>query len=159
MVKRLKVPAGLHGLARRRWRYANDGGKRRRYNSRWKGEHRVSVNTWNRDYARRVASDPEGYRRLWLNNIKLRAKKKGLPFDLTLDDLPVPEFCPVLGIPLQPRSGKFHDRSPSIDRLVPERGYVKGNVAVISYRANRIKDYGTLEELKKVVAYLERHLP
>lgn len=143
---------------KRRLAYALDGGKVRRANQRWKKANIDLVRRRERERAYKRAGTGPGYRALWLNNIRHRAKKKGLPFDLTLDDLPIPKFCPILGIPLRMRSGSFHDNSPSIDRLVPERGYVTGNVAVVSYRANRIKDYGTLEELKKVVAYLERHL-
>jgi hypothetical protein len=144
--------------ARRRLAYKLDGGKRRKANQRWKKKNIELVRRREKDRARYKAQTLEGYRALWLNNIKHRAKKKGLPFNLTLDDLPVPDRCPILGIPLFMRSGSFHDHSPSIDRLVAEKGYVRGNVAVVSYRANRIKDYGTLDELRKVVAYLEKHL-
>jgi hypothetical protein len=143
---------------KRRLAYKLDGGKRRKYNNKWKKANIELVRRREKDRARYRALTMEGYRALWLNGIKYRAKQKGLPFNLTLEDLPVPERCPVLGIPLFMRSGPFHDNSPSIDRLVPGKGYVKGNVAIVSYRANRIKDYGTLDELRKVVAYLEQHL-
>ena len=145
--------------ARRRQQYATDGGKRKRYNQKWKKAHIDLVRKRERERAYKRAGTGLGYRALWLNNIKHRAKKRGLAFNLTLDDLPIPERCPVLGIPLLMRAGSFHDSSPSIDRLVPAKGYVKGNVAIVSYRANRIKDYGTLDELRRVVAYLEAHLP
>jgi len=53
----------------------------------------------------------------------------------------VPEFCPVLGIKIVPgRQGKgkaTEDNSPSLDKFIPEKGYVPGNIAVISWRANR----------------------
>ena len=141
----------------RAWKRANKD-RVNRTNQKWKDANRNLVRTRERRRAFLRAGTGEGYRALWLNNIKHRAKKKGLPFNLTLEDLPFPAVCPILGIPLIVRSGSFHDNSPSIDRLVPERGYVKGNVAIVSYRANRIKDYGTLDELRKVVAYLERML-
>jgi hypothetical protein len=51
--------------------------------------------------------------------------------------------------------GKFDSCSPSLDRIVPELGYVKGNVRVISDRANRIKRDATLEELRAIVKYVE----
>jgi len=54
------------------------------------------------------------------------------------------------------RSGSFHDNSPSIDRMIPAKGYVKGNVQIISYRANRLKAHGSLEDLRKIVAWMER---
>lgn len=85
--------------------------------------------------------------------IKLRAKEKGIPFDITSDDLCVPEVCPVLGITLQVGSANI-DSSPSVDRIVPELGYVKGNVVVISHRANRIKGDASLAELEQLVTWL-----
>ena len=64
-------------------------------------------------------------------------------------DLPeIPEKCPVLGIPLggvTSRGGS--DNSPSVDRIIPENGYIRGNVRIISKRANVLKNNGTLDEL------------
>src|SRR5579863_257581 len=125
-------------------------------NKRWKDKNRVLVRRREKDRAYRRAGTGEGYRALWLNNIKHRARKKGLPFDLTLEDLVFPNICPVLGIPIKERSGAFSDNSPSIDRTIPERGYVKGNVAIMSYRANRIKCHASLAELRAIVAYMEK---
>lgn len=74
------------------------------------------------------------------NALKCRAKKEGIPFNITLEDLEIPEVCPVLGIPLKGWSennvGGYKDDSPSIDKFIPELGYVKGNVSVISFKAN-----------------------
>jgi hypothetical protein len=88
-----------------------------------------------------------------------RARKHSLPFDITADDLTMPEFCPVLGIKLEPNVGgkKSSDNSPSLDRVIPSLGYVKGNVCIISNRANMIKNCGTLEEHQKIVNYLRSH--
>lgn len=83
-----------------------------------------------------------------------RALALGLPFDIEPDDLLVPEVCPVLGILLTLDGPR--DTRPSLDRIIPERGYVKGNVAVISFRANRIKSDANADELRRVLAYLER---
>ncbi len=86
---------------------------------------------------------------------KARAKKKGLPFTICLQDLPsvLPERCPVLDIPLQKGKGVPADHSPSLDRLVPEKGYVPGNVIVVSFRANSMKRDASLEELERLVAF------
>lgn len=91
-------------------------------------------------------------------NAKYRAKRLGLPFDLEKSDIVVPEVCPVLGIPIDPNKrgrGSISPNSPSVDRIIPERGYVKGNICVISWRANDLKKDATLAELKALVAYLE----
>ena len=87
---------------------------------------------------------------------KMRAKRAGLPFTITKADIVIPELCPVLGIPLARGTRQDHDASPSIDQIVAGRGYVKGNVLVVSHRANRLKGDATLEELRKLVAYLEQ---
>lgn len=92
-----------------------------------------------------------------LASARSRAVKVGVPFDLTPGDLAVPALCPVLGIPLtKGPDGRAHAGSPSVDRIVPERGYVPGNVRVISFRANSIKNDATLAELEAVVAYVRR---
>jgi len=82
-----------------------------------------------------------------------RANKKGVPFDITLEYLRAitPDTCPIFHIvfewgPSGLGFGKFKPNSPQLDRIIPELGYVFGNVAFISHRANRIKDNGTMEE-------------
>ncbi len=139
----------------RNWKRKNKK-KVNRINKKWKDANRSLVRSRERRRAFLKAGTGEGYRTLWLNNIKHRAKKKGLPFDLTLDDLIFPDECPVLGIPIKARSGKFSDNSPSVDRVVPDLGYVRGNVEVISYRANRIKCHATWDELDRIVRYIEK---
>ena len=82
-----------------------------------------------------------------------RAKKKGIPFNLICDDIVIPECCPVLGVQLVLGEGICSDNSPSLDRIIPELGYVRGNVKIISRRANRIKNDATPDELYKVWKY------
>jgi len=82
---------------------------------------------------------------------------RGLPFDITPEDIVIPALCPVLGIPLLVGGGTgFHNSSPSLDRTDNARGYVKGNVQVISLRANRIKCDSTVDEMRKLLAYMEK---
>jgi len=82
-----------------------------------------------------------------------------LPFNLTIEDVAIPKYCPVLGIELRVNhdGGQANDNSPSLDRVNPELGYVKGNVNIISKRANTIKSFGTIEEHKKVIDYMEKY--
>lgn len=100
--------------------------------------------------AKRRKEKPEKF---MVTAARKRAKDAGLPFDIEESDVVVPSFCPVLGIPIQVSTGKTQDSSPSIDRIIPSLGYVKGNVTVISWRANRIKGDATPEELEKVLDY------
>jgi hypothetical protein len=85
-----------------------------------------------------------------------RAKTKGLEFSLELQDIVIPELCPVLGLPLfrGNGSGGMCQNSPTLDRINPALGYVKSNVEVVSWRANRIKSDATLEELESIVRHL-----
>lgn len=94
-----------------------------------------------------------------LCSIKKRAKQKGIEFNLTLDDIPqIPDICPVLGIPIISNDGvpAPTDNSPSVDRIDSTKGYVKGNIRIISNRANRIKADSTVDELRKVLEDYER---
>lgn len=92
----------------------------------------------------------EGRASRMLSDAKTRARKKGLKFNLSVEDIVVPPCCPYLGIPLVTSNSSKGDDSPTLDRIVPELGYTKGNVEVISERANRIKNDGTPEELVKI---------
>jgi len=91
-----------------------------------------------------------------VNSARERAQMLGLPFNITVEDIDVPTICPVLGI--QMMVGRYADRdsSPSLDRIIPELGYVRGNVAVISFRANRIKSDGDITELEKVLSWMKK---
>ena len=75
------------------------------------------------------------------------AKRRGETSNLTVDDITIPDFCPVLGIKLRQGSGHTEDWSPSVDRIDPTKGYVKGNIWIISHKANRMKSNATLEEI------------
>ena len=94
-----------------------------------------------------------------IESAKHRSKVKGVPFDITADDLEWPTHCPVLGIKLNywTKNKPKHDTA-SLDRVIPALGYVKGNVKVISHKANSLKRDGNLDELLKVVAYVFQHL-
>lgn len=79
---------------------------------------------------------------------KKRAQRKGLSFNLSVFDIPnIPERCPLLNIPLSPGDGRMCDNSPTLDRIVPELGYVPGNVRILSWRANRLRSDATAAEL------------
>lgn len=86
-----------------------------------------------------------------LCNARQRSKKSGVPFSLSLNDIPeVPEVCPLLGIPIIRVNGKKSANSPSLDRKVPALGYVAGNIQIISYKANTIKNNATFAEFERI---------
>lgn len=78
---------------------------------------------------------------------KARCNKSGLEFNITKDDIIIPEYCPLLGIKLTSSNLHNHDFCPSLDRIDNSKGYVKGNIWVISFKANRMKNTATIEEL------------
>jgi hypothetical protein len=93
-----------------------------------------------------------------LHSIKTRAKRKGLEFNLTPSDIVIPDVCPVLGIPIIQGQSVSNDNSPSIDRIDNTKGYVRGNIRIISDRANKLKSDGALEEIVAIAVYMATHL-
>ena len=96
-----------------------------------------------------------------LKGAKDRAKAKELPFDLTIQWLKtmIVFRCPITLQPIdwlkeQVVDGKAGPNSPSIDRIIPELGYVQSNCAIISHRGNTIKHNGTIDEHRRVVQYM-----
>ena len=89
-----------------------------------------------------------------LSRARHRAKKYGIPFALSLDDITIPERCPVLGIQLKvvkKRGGG--DSSPSLDRIDPSGPYSPENTIVVSLKANRMKSTASPEEMLRVACY------
>ena len=93
---------------------------------------------------------------------KNRARYLKIPFNITKEYIksitPSDMICPALGIQMKV-GGDFKNsiiRAPSLDRLIPELGYVKGNIIVVSNRANTLKRDATPEELMKVARFYEK---
>ena len=85
------------------------------------------------------------------------ALKNGIEFAIDVDDVAWPTHCPVFGIELDYEgTGKVHKASPSFDRLDPSKGYVPGNVIIISQKANSIKQDATADDIRAVADWLDR---
>ena len=91
-----------------------------------------------------------------LANAKRRAQEEGVPFLLRLDDIVIPQHCPVLGIPLRKAQGGFNFNSPSLDRYDPALGYIRSNVTVISMRANMLKKDATIKEIVSLARWMRK---
>src|ERR1700752_1001320 len=113
------------------------------YNKEWRERNPGYRSGYKMDYGKQHPAT-----RLWWA-AKRRAKVKGLPFDITKEDIIVPEFCPYLGITLTVHAPRGSSRETvcSLDRIIPELGYVKGNIEVISHLANTMKQYATQAQL------------
>lgn len=95
----------------------------------------------------RVKSQSAEYK--MLQRAKMRAKENNLNFNISISDIFIPKKCPILNIQLVSHSGKsgaFRD-SPSLDRINPSLGYVKGNIWVISNRANAMKSDSSISDM------------
>lgn len=86
-----------------------------------------------------------------LNRTKTRAKSRGIPFNLTIEDIVIPPVCPVFGTPFEMGN---HKTTASIDRVIPALGYVSGNIRIISNRANMIKGDADAFEIRAVADWL-----
>jgi len=96
-----------------------------------------------------------------LKGARRRAKIKELPFDLTMEWLEtmITSYCPITLQLIdwtreQVVNGNAGPNSPSIDKNMPELGYVQSNCAIVSHRGNMIKSNGTIDEHRRVVQYM-----
>ncbi len=90
-----------------------------------------------------------------LYSARNRAKKKNQECTITEADIVVPEFCPIFNIKMYRVPGrKQHGPSPSLDRIDNSKGYITGNVRVISYKANACKNDMTPQQLERLYKYV-----
>ena len=101
-----------------------------------------------------IRSNPEArrirrsdVRKMMIESAQSRAKARDLEIDITYSDITVPELCPVFNKPLVKSKGKATGYSPSLDRIDNSKGYIKGNIQVLSNKANAMKANATKEEL------------
>lgn len=100
--------------------------------------------------ARKHGQSKNPRHKLWIK-ARQRATKKGIPFNITWEDIPeIPIKCSILNIELSKGTRGKCSNSPSLDKINPIKGYVKGNIRIISHRANQLKSDGTPEELMLV---------
>jgi len=111
-----------------------------------KNEERIKKQSAQR-YAR---NKDKNHIKMLLQGAKKRAKDHNMVFNLEPSDIIIPQICPLLGIPLFRGDRTNNPNSPSIDRINNSLGYEKGNIHIISKKANTIKNNASLEELAKI---------
>ena len=89
--------------------------------------------------------------KLWYR-AKRRAKKRGQEFAIQMEDIVMPELCPVFNVPFEENT----IYAASLDRIDSTRGYVIGNIQVLSTRANTLKNDATADELKKLLDFMRK---
>lgn len=116
-----------------------------------------------KDYRKKMKAKAAKFRednneRVLLSQARVRAIKGNLKFDIELSDILIPEICPILNLKLKRGIGIKSKYSPSIDRIDNSKGYIKGNICVVSYLANHMKANASKEELlnfaKNIKSYI-----
>lgn len=128
---------------------------RAEYQKAYRSKHKDELREYNRLYQQEYYKENPDKYLYW--QLKARAKKN-LDFDLEMTDVVIPEVCPILGIKLERNIGKLSgsQNSPSVDRIDNTKGYVKGNIQVISLRANVMKSDASPEELRKFANWIKK---
>lgn len=130
------------------------------YQSKRRSENKEYVLAYDRKYQANRRKDFNFRLKMLLNASKQRATLKKREHTLTLEDIkelyPIDGKCPVFGFRLEFNNAGFRETSPSIDRIDSSKGYTRDNVQIISWKANRLKAYATLEDLEILVAFLKQ---
>lgn len=155
--------------------------KRLEYNRKYRLKHPEKKKEWqqnsNKKRKEKIQSDPlyhdrvkylkreSGYKNkvtTMYNNAKKRALKYNVPFEIAKEDIIIPNRCPILDIPFIIGRGKDYLYTPTLDRIEPEKGYTKDNIAVISMLANSMKNSASKEELitfsKNIINYINKDI-
>lgn len=122
--------------------------KRKAYADAHKDEHTEYSKKYRRKYPERTL----------FRAARTRSKIRNLEFNLDYSDVVIPEYCPILGIKIEIYAGNGrcggYMNSPSLDRIDNTKGYIKGNVQVISHKANSMKFTASKEELLKFAQWV-----
>lgn len=128
---------------------------------------------YKRNIMKRKKQDQEYYKnniaRQMFNSSRRRARIKDIPHNITIEDIQKEidniknekdeYICPVLNIEICINTGtkrKYND-SMSLDRINNSKGYIKGNICVISWRANKLKCDASIEEIKNMYNYIQSY--
>lgn len=114
---------------------------------------------WERQWRRQWNKD-NPIKRL-LHGARKRAKAQGLPCTIAEQDIIIPTHCPYLGIELTITAKRGDNRSNvySLDKIIPELGYIPGNIEVISHLANTMKSNATEEQLVRFATTILNRYP
>ena len=113
---------------------------------------------YGRAYQKNKRKDYNYRLQMLINASKQRAKNKDREHNISVEDIkkifPEDGCCPIFGMKLEFNSAGFRENSPSIDRIDSTKGYTPDNIQIISWKANRIKGYASIQEIEMLLAYL-----
>lgn len=95
------------------------------------------------------------YEKRMYNRVKQRSKRRGILFELKIEDIVLPEECPVFHTPFIYGDP---DWTYSIDRINPNKGYSPDNIQILSNKANRLKNNASIEDLETVLDFMKQQL-
>jgi len=101
------------------------------------------------NFVERIYKNPFDRKRGYMiRNVKYSAKRRGLDFNLDFSDIELPKYCPVLNIKLDYHTDSQGFNHATIDRIDNNKGYIKGNIIVMSRLANCMKNEASFDQLK-----------
>lgn len=110
---------------------------------------------------KRCTQRNESKRRNFIHNMwksaQAKALRKELEFNIEETDIIIPEVCPILEVPFIYGTKGNYKYTPSLDRIDNTKGYIKGNIQVISNLANTMKNSASQEELQKFCKNILRY--
>lgn len=123
--------------------------------NKWADKNKDHLSQYKRE--RQIKKGNENPIKLIYENIRHSAKRRKIYFNLSEDDIKkaFTTICPVFNIPLQFNTKEKKDNSFSVDRIDNDKGYISGNIIIISWKANRLKYTSSLEDLEKMVTFLK----
>lgn len=130
------------------------------YKAEWYQRNKDRLNENNKSYLRnrrkRAISNKRDQAYFLRLNLKTKARRLGLPFDLRTDDLIVPDYCPVLGIKLVRGVGGRQDNAATVDRLNPKKGYVRDNIIIVSNLVNDVRSTATADQILRIGKFYKK---
>lgn len=125
-----------------------------------RSKYQIKSNFIERTYSN-IVDRKKGY---IIRNSKFQSRRRGIPFDLTYEDLELPSHCPILGIQLEYFNTGNSPNHYTLDRIDNTKGYIKGNVIIMSRLANAMKNEANFEQLRcfskninKLIDHYENH--
>jgi hypothetical protein len=133
--------------------------ERKAYHTAWRAANRGKVKAQHAAQHVKYYATLEGRAYHMWNSAKQRAKRSGVPFEISREYVlalarEYGTVCPALGTPFQTGLGRALPESMSLDRFDAALGYVEGNCWVLSNKANMIKSSATRTELGRVYRWM-----